>query len=98
MPSVGVQVPLDLEADSYASTSEDSDEDGWMAGFRMEKTAEFYRPVHAIGGLFDGASALSYFESRGFSRSGHTLAAGRMRLARTFGCWKFRVALAKDKL
>ena len=78
MPSVGVQVPLDLEADSGASTSEDSDEDGWLAGVRMENTTEFYRPVHAMaaGGQFDGDSALSYFESRGFSRRGHTLAVG----------------------
>ena len=69
-------MPLDLDADSNASPSEDSDEDGWMAGLRMSNTEEFFRPGHAIGGLFDGDSALKFFESRGFSRDGHTLAAG----------------------
>ena len=76
MPNVGVQVPLDLDEDSHASFSAESDADGWMAGIRMSNTEEFFRPGHALGGLFDGDSALKFFESRGFSRDGRTLAAG----------------------
>ena len=76
MPNVGAQVPLDLDVDSNASPSEDSEADGWMAGVRILNTEQFFRPCHALGGVFDGDSALRYFESQGVSREGHTLAAG----------------------
>ena len=84
MPSVGVQVPLDLDVDSYASFSEDGDDDGWEAGVRLSNTEEFFRPCNATGGLFDGVSAVRFFESRGFDRAGHTLAAGEDELGPYF--------------
>ena len=42
----------------------------------MQNTEEFFRPCHAVRCAFDGVAALAYFESRGYSKQGHTLAVG----------------------
>ena len=36
----------------------------------------FFRPRHALGGVFDGPTAREYFARLGYSKQGRSLAAG----------------------